>query len=206
MGTEAKSANFSTRISQETRGQLDALAAERPTSVSQVAQEMLELGLQTKKLEGKKDDPIRALAHLLRLLARDCRYVDEGEYREWHNDPFAFDAFTRSIQMLLERVRPTGEIKAPREISPGFPTWPTSEKQAEVAAANVWREIVSTAPMDLSELRERVNRPSWANEIAEERGITLSMSKNLIGRISTYSYALDDVRRSLGIKLEGKKP
>jgi hypothetical protein len=164
---------------------------------------MLLLGL-TVRREKQMDDPIRALAHLLRLLANQCKYVDEDEYKEWHNDPFAFDAFVRAVQMVLERIRPSGGIKAPKEIAPGFPTWPTSERQAEVAAATVWREIVSRAPISPNELRERSRERNQATEIAEQMGVRLSIPEDWIGRISSHTYSLESVRSALGIKLERK--
>jgi hypothetical protein len=208
IGARAKVANFSTRITPDTRAQLDAHAATTGQSVSQVAERMLRLGLEIARAK-QIDDPIRALAHLLRLLAKQCRYVDTAfsdEYRDWHNDPFAFDAFARAVQMLVERLRPPGEIKAPEEISPGFPTWPTSEKQAEIAAATVWREVISTPPTRPSELRERINKRGRANEIAEEHGLRLhDWPEELIGRFSSHTHSLEDVRRALGIKMEGKK-
>ena len=206
VGDKAKAANFSTRITPDTRAQLDAVAAATGKSVSQVAERMLQLGLDVAS-ERQIDDPIRALAHLLRLLSRHCNYVYPDEWREWHSDPFAFDAFARAIQMLLEQIRPAGEIKAPGEMTyPGIPTWPTSQKQAEVAAATVWREVTTEAPMSPTEIRERVNKRGPVHEMAEQRGFRLDdWPEDLIGRISRRSLALDSVRRTFGIKREAKK-
>jgi hypothetical protein len=203
IGAVAKVSNFSTRIALETRAQLEAEAAATGDSVSKVAERMLLLGLAFRR-EKQINDPIRALAHLLRLLATHCKYVDEGEYKEWHNDPFAFDAFVRAMQMLLERIRPSGEIKAPKEIAPGFPTWPTSERQAEVAAATVWREVVSRASISPNELRGRSRERNRATEIAERMGVRLSIPEDLIGRISSHTYSLENVCTALGIKMERK--
>lgn len=210
MGDKAKAANFATRITPDMRAQLDALAAESGASVSEMAGWLLQLGLE-QHVHNKIDDPIRAFAYLLRLLALRCSYVlHDGslpdDNREWHNDPFAFDAFARAIQMLLERIRPAGEIKAPQELVPGLPTWPSSEKQAEVAFADVWRQVMTLTPISASGVKEQFDKPSKAKEFAAQRGWPPSrMSDEWAGRISSRSYAMDRIRRTFGINMEVKK-
>ncbi|MDP1583939.1 MAG: hypothetical protein Q8M18_10995 [Bradyrhizobium sp.] len=204
----AKTANFSTRCTPEMRARLEALAAEKGKSISQISEKILELGLQ-QYANDQLSSPIRALAYLLRLLALRCSYVDTSvsdDDREWHNDPFAFDAFARAIQMLLERIRPAGEIKTPKEVFPGLPTWPTSERQAEVAFADVWRQVMTLEPISKTKVIDRDKQPSKAKELAAQRGWKLGpISDEWAGRISGRSYSMDDIRRTFGIKSEVKK-
>src|SRR6266487_3396325 len=71
----SKVANFSTRITPDIRAQLDAIAASTGRSVSQIVGELLQSGLKA-HADREIDEPIHALAYLLRLLANQCSYVN----------------------------------------------------------------------------------------------------------------------------------
>ncbi|MBR1241580.1 hypothetical protein JQ620_15735 [Bradyrhizobium sp. AUGA SZCCT0274] len=207
IGAQAKKANFSTRIAPETRAKLDALAfaSGGRRSVSQVAEQMLQLGLRL-AVEGEREagDPIRAIAYLMRMLAQACEYVDAGEKREWQTDPFVFDAFSRSVNMLMERLRPPGEIRAPEKfVSPGVPAWPDSKMQAEVAFAGIWHIVLSTK-QNFSPSEQR-KRDEGAAKIGAEMGWDLTITEEMTGRAMNHRYAIENIRRDLGIKSEGEK-
>ncbi len=111
----------------------------------------------------------------------------------------------------IDRPRLIRNARASRPLDPRPVGWhqvaPYREggRPTGLAVATVWRQVVSTAPVETSKVHERFNKPSKARELAKERGITLSLSDELAGRISNRSYVLVRVRRRLGIKTEAKK-
>jgi len=102
-----KLSNFSTRITNETRLALEAQAGASGQSVSQVAEQMIRLGLNT-VTERERSDPTQALAFFIAELAEGCSVndVDETDFR-WNKDAFVFDALAHAIQLLLRRLRPS---------------------------------------------------------------------------------------------------
>ncbi|MHC2241230.1 hypothetical protein [Bradyrhizobium elkanii] len=201
IGAQAKVANFSTRIAQETRDELEALAASRGQSVSHVAEKMLQLGL-TVSREKAVEEPLRALCYFLHLLAPHCGYLRKGELKQWNKDPFAFDVFVRVTQLLLEQIRPQGEI-APPEKPLSIPSWSDPQQAAEAAFAVVWHEILTRPPLSPRELREaetqRLDSTIAGREIKPE-------PEDLMGRFSNRTYAINNARVALGIKMEHEGP
>jgi len=185
-----KNSNFSTRITDETRKMLEAEAAEFGQSISQVAERLIHLGLEVRR-EREASDPIRALCYLLEGLARQLKFIDEADkHCEWTNDAFTFDAFARATAMLFERLRPSGEI-VPKEIF-GGPGKTSSQEHAERVFATVWRAVQLSEPMSMSELDTAYLARGWR-----------PLPKLAAAGAARGSYAIDDARRALGIKIKG---
>jgi hypothetical protein len=101
-----KLSNFSTRITNETRIALEAQAGASGQSISQVAERMIRLGLET-VAERERSDPTQALAFFIAELAEGCS-VNLGDTDfPWNKDWFVFDALAHAIQLLLKRLRPS---------------------------------------------------------------------------------------------------
>src|SRR5262249_12496491 len=98
-----KLSNFSTRITHETRVGLEAEAGKSGQSISQVAEQMIALGLATKR-EREQSSPTKALAFLVGELADNCGALFGDKQFSWNTDAFAFDAFAFAVRLLLERL------------------------------------------------------------------------------------------------------
>ena len=184
---QGKSAAFSTRITAETRGALEAEAAHSGQSVSQVAERLLKIGLEATR-ERDADDPMRALCYLMEGVAQGCVFIREDDKLcDWRNDPYTFDAFRAAVNMLFDRRRPAGDFITPKEFD-ALPTSRTIEQHGELAFAPIWRTVQRSRPRSPSDIeasmREAGARP-WP-AVA-------------IGSLSRVSYAVEDARRALHI-------
>lgn len=186
-----KLSTFSTRISAETRGALEAEAATSGKSISEVAARLLQLGLELRR-EKESDDPTRALGHLIRGAAYLNRSADAtGRLCEWNTDPSMFEAFRLTLNKLLERLRPSGEI----DTSLDGPLLGSPEQRAEQVFRQIWnglREDTPSSPRELRELERRQGfRPS---------------PDDYLEAVSSGSYSRSRVRRALKIKFDEEKP
>ena len=100
-----KLSNFSTRITQETRVALEAAAYESGQSISQVAERMIRLGLNT-AVEREGSNPTQGLTWFIVRLAEACSVKLGDAAFPWNSDSFSFDALAFVMQLLLERIRP----------------------------------------------------------------------------------------------------
>src|SRR5205807_6186365 len=95
---KAKSANFSTRITAETRAELDRLAQAKDQSLSQLVENLLREAIST-----SRDTPphIQALERAVTLLAKDN---ERRTGRQWNEDPFTGEMLRSGINGLLLNV------------------------------------------------------------------------------------------------------
>jgi hypothetical protein len=151
-----KLANFSTRITQETRVALDAAAAESGQSISQVAERMIRLGLNT-AAEREQSNPTQGLNKLIARLAEGCS-VNLGDTAfPWNTDSFSFDALAFTMQLLLERLRPADsalsryliEHKDVDELDREMLESP--EEWAKHVFKAVWDEVTGVGKFELTE-------------------------------------------------------
>jgi hypothetical protein len=148
-----KTATFSTRISDETRRALDNEAIRSGQSVSQVAEQLLKLGLKAKR-DREKDDPMRALAFLIDQLAITVSAHPRGGLAlNWRTNPFIFESFRLAIDGLMKRLAPSGEIQAPTPPA-GVCDLPFTSPQdrAELAVELLWLNFLGTAALSDDEL------------------------------------------------------
>jgi hypothetical protein len=201
IGSTRKSSHFSTRITEETRGALEAAAAASGRSVSQVAEKWLRLAFERDRDGRDSNDPTYALNFLVRGLAALCVGVAEGGRQcEWHNDATMFETFRLAVASLLERLRPPGEIDASIE---GPLIGRTPELEAERAFRQIWAAVTTARAMSPSQLADAQNRPiDLQGRIITRRK---PFSDKELGFISTASYQMADAQRALKIKPEGKQ-
>jgi hypothetical protein len=185
-----KTSTFSTRITDETRGALEAEAEASGQSISQVAERLLQLGLQTRR-ERELDDPIRALGFLMEWLADHCRGVTEDKRLcDWNNDPSVFEAFRVSLNKLLHQIRPPGKIDSSLE---GPLVGQPPAARGEDAFRNIWSTLVHAEPSSPGDVRSRRQRHSLRPVPSE-----------MVAGISRASYAWSDARRALKIEAKGR--
>lgn len=187
-----KRSTFSTRITAETRGALEAEAAIAGQSISQLTERLLLLALELKR-DRDFDDPVRALGYLIGHIAEFCRSTaEDGRDCEWYSDPSVFETFRLALGKLLEQLRPPGEIDNSVE---GPLVGSTPEHMAEYAFRAVWKSLQAPIePLSPSKIEAelmRRGRPLPAEAIA-------AMSRTL--------FAKGNVQRALNIKVEETKP
>lgn len=185
---QGKISNFSTRISADTRGALEAEAARKGQSISQVAERLLRIGLET--MHGREaGDPVRALCYLIEGIARLSAFIrQDDKFCDWRNDRYTFDAFRVAVDMLLDRLTPSDKLILPEEID-GVPTRRTVERHGEIAFAAIWRGIQQSRPEAPSQIESNM-REAQARPF---RTVTL-------GDISSTAFAVENVRRALNIE------
>jgi hypothetical protein len=154
IGSTAKSSNFSTRITPSTRGALEAEAALEHLSVSRMAEVLLELGLETRRLHNRRS-PTEALLYLIGSLAEQCDVVFPGGKRfDWNTDQFVFDAFKVAISLLFEarELRPKESSTLKAELvkaslhSAYQEIFETPESLGKRAFVEVWDDFLHVAP------------------------------------------------------------
>lgn len=186
-----KRSHFATRITMEMRHQLEAEADYSGKSIAQVAERWLQIGSEETR-QREAEDPIQALSYLLNSIEDQTRYLnDDDKYCTWRNDVFAFEAFRAATNMLLDQLRPGGELRQPKAID-GVPTERTVTQHAEFAFYGVWRRLQNSSPQSPTEV-EAALRKAHPN-----RG-TPYPDRNL-GMLSRASYNDDRARRALDIR------
>ena len=104
---------FSTRITPKTRDLLEAEARRRGESVSSVAEDLLQLGLE-EMAAIRNPQPLKALLFLvemLRIPGHSGDHLDDSY--SWQSNPYMFAAFRAAVTSLLDVLRPRGEIITP---------------------------------------------------------------------------------------------
>jgi hypothetical protein len=192
-----KTQNFSTRITEETRGALEVEKALSGHSISQVAERLLRLGLEMHRSR-ENDDPTRALNYLIGTLASICSGVRrDGTRREWNNDRSVFEAFRLAIIKLLEYLKPIGEVDSSLD---GPLVGQSPDQRAEYA----FREILAALQA------EPINQGDVVSIQLEGEGFADALIYSEVGSPKTAPlafrtmYAFSHARRAL--KLKSDKP
>jgi hypothetical protein len=189
-----KTSTFSTRITAETRGALEAEAAEaRPRqSISQAAERLLRLGLEVKR-NRELDDPVRALGYVIRTIAEFCKSTTkDGRDCDWRNDPAVFEAFRFALGTFLERLRPPGKIDTSAE---GPLVGRSPEQHGEAAFRLIWNFLQTRIePRSRSEIEASVAHIDSAFTVEAITAISAGAAAG--------EYAMLNVQRALGIKFE----
>jgi hypothetical protein len=176
---KGKTATLTTRIAPDTRTALEKAAKETGRSLSQEIENRLRRSIASDYGSGEEKHN-RAFGRLTVELAGMVEAVT-GE--RWRTDPFAHRALRAALNIILDRLAPTGELKVP-------PLWE--------AAAMGWAEREPS-------LGEQVRTPEAAGNSAAmsvwlqlktvEKPTDLSSGR---GYADVY-YAYPDIRRDLGI-------
>ena len=128
---------FATRITPQTRLAIESEAGRSGQSVSQVAEQLLALGLDERRRRSRNAQ-LKAVGFLIEQIALGVGFVAvrwpstqifdnkdhttrsrdiEKKWQDmWRKDPFRYQAFTLAVSQLLEALKPKGEIKLPLEI------------------------------------------------------------------------------------------
>ena len=109
-----KTAAFTTRITPETRKALERDAQRSGRSLSQEIERQLRIAMRPKKtgLAVEKEHN-QALAILIGNLSGAIESVTG---QSWQQDRFAFEALRATVETLLIKLAPTGDVKTPGQI------------------------------------------------------------------------------------------
>jgi hypothetical protein len=136
-----KTSYFSTRLTPKTRSLLEAEARRRGKSLSEIAEDLLQLGLEEIADLGRPK-PLRALLFLIQSLSSGIAgpHRQDAKY-SWRSNPYMFAALRAGIIDLLDRLRPPGEIVTP-------PPGPEEEGWNEDEGNFRWRHTFHDSPED----------------------------------------------------------
>jgi hypothetical protein len=155
-----KTEAFSTRITAETRKALLLEKRLSGRSVSQIAEQLLILGLEAKR-ERERDHPMRALAFLIDQLSINISGTPGGKQGfRWRTDPFLFRALHMAVFELMTRLAPEGD---PLKMPPDLVSVSTPGDLA-VRAVNVVWHLFGEATSDFT---ERPELAEWSAAIPE---------------------------------------
>jgi len=193
----SKVSNFSTRITAETRVALETEARATEQSVSQVAEQLLRLGIKTKR-ERERPDALRAFCYLVAELAElicNFKEADGNPVFDWRTTPFTFEAFRLAIQKLMDAIKPSGEIRSPTEDEPTLANslisgpYDSPQARAEWATTILWYNLQSLEPGRLRQ--EMFSIPITADELTE---------------FEREAYSMARARRDLQIEFRRRRP
>jgi hypothetical protein len=180
----SKVSNFSTRITAETRVALETEARATEQSVSQVAEQLLRLGIKTKR-ERERPDALRAFCYLVAELAElicNFKEADGKPAFDWRTTPFTFEAFRLAIQKLMDAIKPSGEIRSPTEDEPTLANslmwagpYNSPEARAEWATMILWHNLQSAEPGRLTQ--EMFSPRVTVDELTEIERVAYSMAR-----------------------------
>ena len=150
---KGKSATLTTRITPETRAELERSAQEQGRSLSQ------EVEFRLKAFVGQTRKPahIRSLAKAVSLLVTQ---IEQKTGRRWLNDPFTADAARQGIAALLARISPAsdGPVPVPPDIEsyaakfPSFGVTLKSPMSLGAFEAEVLLYLIENAPLSNYEM------------------------------------------------------
>jgi hypothetical protein len=195
-----KLSNFSTRITAETRHELEAAAKESGQSISQVAERLIKSGLAETRA-GNRDPAMRALSFLIAQLAdhivgpKVVREGTETALYDWRSSPFFYRAFKIAVGQLLDALEPPGPIKAYKitvkdeaDLDPSMKRYLASFKTPEARAQ-------SSVDYILTAFRAM---PQWSGETREEQRKLVSESG--FPQLEREFYGLPNAARDLAVK------
>jgi hypothetical protein len=194
-----KTSNFSTRLTPKTRTQLNAEARRRGESVSKVAEDLLQFGLE-EMADLHRPKPLRALLFLISALGR----ATPGPHREnpqysWTSNPYMFAAFRTGIIELLDKLRPAGEITTP---SPG-PEEEVWHSDDFTDAGDLWRFTFPDSPEEYALILVR-SLILQAQAQDEYEAMRMKYGAEFLDRyqsqnVMRYHYGFVDARRDLNL-------
>jgi hypothetical protein len=107
-----KTAYFNTRLAPKTRRLLEAEARRQGKSLSEVAENLLELGLE-EIAELRRPRPLRGLLFLVEQLDQDlARQISRHGKYSWAS-PYCFGEFRSGVLEILDALRPKGKAVPP---------------------------------------------------------------------------------------------
>jgi hypothetical protein len=175
----SKSEVFTTRITAQTRAAIEAEAERSGQSISQVAERLLILGIETRRRR-QNNRSLRALCFLIEELAmrisgNKLLKVSSRQENGWRTNPFRYKAFKIAVQSLLEALAPSGEINPPSDKwfevfgnNPEFAaliknTYASPENLAAANFEHLWTSLNRVDP--LSEGEVEWMRSNWLGEL-----------------------------------------
>jgi hypothetical protein len=205
-----KLSNFSTRITHDTRVGLEAEAAMSRQSISQVAEQMIALGLATKR-EREQPSPTQAICFLVGQLADSCSALFGDKKFSWNTDAFAFDAFAFTMRLLLERLRPS-DSELSRHLREGKDVdeldremFASPESWAKHQFYRLWDELMGIQHSLPVELPTEEQWETNIKKVASSPVNKVIFMKGDIRKIFQYAFILEKVRRDLNLKTRPRR-
>jgi hypothetical protein len=188
-----KASNFSTRVTQKTRDLLEAEARLHGESLSEVAEYLLQIGMDERaKRRDRKRGPHRAFGFLLEVLNQEILgpYLRDPKYT-WRSNPYMFEAFRTAVVHLLNGLGPPGEV-----VTPPLAPIPTPNED------NLYNFVFPDAPQDYGRIcAQRVFLSMQIYSLRETAfRIPPDAPPNLHSSMMREYYGLIDARQDLSLE------
>src|SRR6516164_1635781 len=203
-----KLSNFSTRITHETRVGLEAEAAISGQSISQVAEQMIALGLATKR-EREQSSPIQAIGFLVGQLADSCSALFGDKEFSWNTDAFAFD-----VRLLFERLPRPLDSALSRHLREGKDVdeldremFASPESWAKHQFYELWDQLMGVQTLHSLPV-ELPTEEQWETNFkkaASQPFNKVIYTKGDVRKIFHYAFILGKVRRDLNLKTRPRR-
>lgn len=212
-----KTENFSTRITADTRAAMEREAEASGRSKSQVAEELIRLGLE-EKARRASTRPTRALGFLIERLAMSVggaawvhptKFPLPADKREklvdqWRTVPFRYEALKIAVGLLLGALQPEGDIVSPipAEAIDRVMTENRTFEQQNPNTIALWRHIFA-APENLAswavfDVIQQLNGNGPFSDVEVER-FRQEGPDGTADLIAKVQYGMRDARRDLGL-------
>jgi Arc-like DNA binding domain len=182
IGLSAARAQFSVRMPDDLRAELEAEAQKNGCTLTQEMLRRLRASLR----EGERDPPVRALLFLISEIV--AKQSDVGP--RWPYDPFMFRAFRLAVAQVLEAIEPRGEVKSPYADRPPGDFRGEKYKTPESAATFMAEYLlamlmyaVPATPKMMAQMREKANEispdlPNFAERMVTNTALDLYQMSN----------------------------
>jgi hypothetical protein len=204
-----KTSYFSTRLTPKTRSLLEAEARRRGRSLSELAEDLLQLGLE-EIADLERPKPLRALLFLVSTLESRTLgpHWQDAKY-SWRSNPYMFAALRAGIIDLLDRLRPPGEFVTPSP-GPEEEEWYEDDEGGSAGTlrrtGTLWRHTFPDSPEQyartlVQQLVSQAQSSEWWEQTRMERGTELAYWEDVRSH-----YGFVDAQRDLFlIKPRGRK-
>jgi Arc-like DNA binding domain len=200
IGPSAARAQFSVRMPDDLRAELEASAAKRGRTLTQELLWRLRLSLNRERID-RQDQVTRAICFLISDLAEKLHFR-QGD--NWHRDPFTFRAFKLAVAKLLDALEPSGEAVSPFAKLEGSEV-PLLRRQAECWFKTPESAATHVATITLQNLFQPRKITVEEKAVLKQADVTMTnpdlarVGDMLIDEFEREYFAMDIAGRVLGI-------
>jgi hypothetical protein len=190
------------RMPDELRTELEAAARKRGHNLTDELLWRLRLSF-AKEREQRRDPAMRALTFLIGQMAA---FIPLSFVREWHKNPFMFEALKLGTAKVLDAIAPPGEIESPYKDMPK-----ASGKSADAVnrarqdIANRCRTPEDAAQVAADFVLTQLFNPWRAESLSEIRALADESFPGLGDDIEREHYGMLAALRDLGIEVKEPK-
>ena len=180
-------------------------------SISQIAEQMIALGLATKR-EREQSSPTQAIGFLVGQLADSCGALFGDKVFSWNTDAFAFDAFAFAVRLLFERLPRPLDSALSRHLREGKDVdeldremFASPESWAKHQFYQLWDELMGIQHYYPVEIPTEEMWTTNIKKAASTPGGKVLFKRGDIRKFFQYAFTLEKVRRDLNLKTRPRR-